>query len=62
MMELNKYDLVELIAKNLSDIHCYDCPIRKECNDRQERDYRDYPCLDKDKEELREILIKKYNL
>lgn len=32
MMEMNKYDLVETLAKNLVDISCHDCPIREECN------------------------------
>jgi hypothetical protein len=56
-MQLNKYDLVELLAKNLSDIHCYDCPIRKECN---ERKYCNYICFDED--ETKKLLLKKYNL
>jgi hypothetical protein len=57
MMELNKYDLVELLAKNLSDISCYDCPIKKECN---ERKYGVYICFDEDK--TKKLLMKKYNL
>ena len=57
MMELNKYDLVELLAKNLSDIHCYDCPIRKECD---ETEYNEYICFNEDK--TKELLMKKYNL
>jgi hypothetical protein len=57
MMELNKYDLVELLAKNLSDISCYDCPIRKECN---ERKHCNYICFDED--ETKKLLLKKYNL
>jgi hypothetical protein len=57
MMELNKYDLVELLAKNLSDISCHDCPIRKECNEDGEPIYMCY-----DKDETKELLMKKYNI
>lgn len=57
MMELNKYDLVELLAKNLSDISCYDCPIRQECNEDGETIYMCY-----DEDETKELLMKKYNI
>jgi hypothetical protein len=56
-MQLNKYDLVELLVKNLSDISCYDCPIKKECN---EKNYCEFICYDED--ETKELLMKKYNL
>ena len=57
MMELNKYDLVELLANNLIDIPCYDCPVKEECIN---RDKQTYLCFDE--EETKESLIKKYNL
>jgi hypothetical protein len=57
MMELNKYDLAEWVALNLKGVLCEDCPITQEC---KEREYNDYICFDK--EETKELLIKKYNL
>lgn len=60
-MELNKYDLVEWLISNWRFIHCYFCPIRKECEDReQEIGHIDFVCHDKEK--TKEILNKKYNL
>lgn len=58
MMELNKYDLVEWLISNIDGIRCTSCPISKECDNRIKRGT--YPCINK--EELRELLIKKYNL
>jgi hypothetical protein len=60
MMELNKYDLVELLAYNLKSIPipCCDCPISEECNNRDKK--LDYLCFDEDK--TKKLLLKKYNL
>ena len=57
MMELNKYDLVEWLALNLRGVVCEDCPIRKECN---EKENFMFICFHED--EIKKILIKKYNL
>lgn len=56
-MELNKYDLVELLAHKLKGISCIDCPIREEC---EGLEHLNYICFDED--ETRKLLIKKYNL
>ena len=56
-MELNKYDLVEYFVSQFDYIHCDHCPIREECDEREDIHLI---CLDKDK--IRETLIKKYNL
>ena len=56
-VQLNKYDLVEFLVSYFELIHCGNCPIRKECDERQE-EY--IICLDENK--IRETLIKKYNL
>ena len=56
-MELNKYDLVEYLASIFAGISCADCSVRKEC---AENDHANHLCLHED--EMRETLIKKYNL
>lgn len=57
MMQKNKYDLVESITKFIDTRFCKDCPIYEECGTKK------YLCKIEDKqEEVREILIKKYNL
>jgi len=52
-VQQNKYDLVEFLASHFEIVHCGNCPIKKECDER-------HICLDEDK--IRETLIKKYNL
>jgi hypothetical protein len=56
-MELNKYDLVEHLASRLKHMSCCNCPVNEECNKDGETIYI---CFDK--EETKELLIKKYNL
>jgi hypothetical protein len=56
-MELNKYDLVEFFVSQFDYMRCDNCPIRKEC---AENDHTNHLCLNED--EMRETLIKKYNL
>ena len=56
-MELNKYDLVELLAYKLKAIPCCDCPISEECDNREKLDYI---CFDED--ETKKLLLRKYNL
>lgn len=57
MMELNKYDLVEWLKSHFDYINCDNCPIKKECDNREETLIL---CSDEDK--IKETLIKKYNL
>lgn len=54
-MELNKYDLVELLAYRLKGLPYEECPIKQECDESNKQ-----ICLHED--EARELLIKKYNL
>jgi hypothetical protein len=56
-MELNKYDLVEFLVSHIDYIHCCHCPIKKECDEKEEIHVI---CENEDK--FRETLIKKYNL
>ena len=55
-MELNKYDLVEWLVSNFRNISCGDCPLQRECDEKN----HGYLCLNED--ETREALVKKYNL
>lgn len=60
-MELNKYDLVEWLISNFGAIHCHFCPIRKECEEiERAMNQINFICYDKDT--IKELLIKKYNL
>ncbi len=57
-MELNKYDLVEFLASHyFGDIECNNCPIREECDKRE-----NIHLICSNKDETKETLIKKYNL
>jgi hypothetical protein len=56
-MELNKYDLVDFLASHFDNVHCGNCPIKKECDERKEKFII---CANENK--IRETLIKKYNL
>lgn len=57
-MELNKYDLVEFLASHyFGNIECDDCPIREECDERE-----DIHLICSNKDETRKVLVKKYNL
>ena len=60
MMELNKYDLVEYLALILKNMPCLDCPLKEECDEKERHFYFTKICNNKD--ETRELLIKKYNL
>jgi hypothetical protein len=56
-MQLNKYDLVEFLTSKLRGASCTICPIRKECDEREDDDFI---CFDED--ETKELLMKKYNI